>query len=127
MPDSLTAACSAAEVGARAEFLLRRAGGVVVPAAPGQPQVGEAHAPAAARAAAAERVVFEQPQAFQHAREQRRVLLAEHVHHHAHAETRAGRHALERARVGLRGDAVDGVLALDLGQLVVEVLAHLRR
>ena len=73
-----------------------------------------------------ERIVFEQAQAFQHAQEQRRIFFAEHVHHQARAEARAGGNALQGARVGLRGDAVDGVLALHFGQLVVQVLAHLR-
>ena len=89
-------------------------------------QVGETHPAAAARTAAAQRVVFEQPQPFEHPQEQRRILFAQHVHHEARAEPRARRHAFQRARIGLRGDAVDGVLALDLGQLVVQVLAHLR-
>ncbi len=43
------------------------------------------------------------------------------------AEARAGGNALKRARIGLRRDAVDGVLAFHFGEFVVEILAHLRR
>ena len=102
------------------------AAGIERAIAPGDFEVGEAHASAAARASAAQRVVFQQAQAFDHARRQRLILFAQNVQHHADAETRARRNALQRTRIGLRGDAVDGVLALDLGDLVVQILAHLR-
>ena len=42
-------------------------------------------------------------------------------------EPRACGNTLQRARIGLRSDAVDRVLALHFGEFVVEILAHLRR
>src|SRR5579884_3555928 len=95
-----------------------------VPARPFLWRRNRAHA---RRGAAAEGIVLEQAQALHHARGQGFVLFAEDVHHHAEAEARAGGHAFEGARIGLGGNAVDGVLALHFRELVVEVLAHLRR
>ena len=40
-------------------------------------------------------------------------------------ESRSRRNSLQSARVGLRGNAINRVLALHLGQFVVHVLAHL--
>src|SRR5207248_10622757 len=45
--------------------------------------------------------------------------------HQPHLKARAGGNALERPRIRLRGDAVDGIFALYLGELVIQVLAHL--
>jgi hypothetical protein len=77
------------QIGTRREAFFGRARRIKRTIAPGEIQIGEAHAAAAARSAAAERVVFKQTQTFEHARRERFVLFAQDVEHHADAETRA--------------------------------------
>ena len=71
------------EIAACQQFLLCLAGGVETSAAPRQPHIAKPNAAAAARSPTTQRIIFQQPQAFHDPSEQRLVLLAKHVHHHA--------------------------------------------
>src|ERR1039458_9601037 len=101
---------------------LRRARRVVGAGAPGGSPPLELDPAGAARAASAESVVLEQPQALGELGDEFPIFRTKNVEHQADAEFRAGRHALESAGAGLAGEAVDGVLALYLGQIACQIL-----
>src|SRR5687768_13549990 len=107
-------------------FFVRRRR-VIVARTPTQLELRKAHTSTAARASTAERVILEQTQPFNQAGEQFAILGRQHIEHKTDAKTRTGGNALESARVRLRRNAVDCVLALHLSDLIIEVLAHLRR
>ncbi len=69
---------------------------------------------------------LKQPQPFDETGDEFTILGAENVDDEAHLEPGARRDALKSTGVGLAGNPVDGVLALHLGEFVVQVLAHLR-
>src|SRR5258706_7698076 len=75
------------QVRARCQFRLLAAGGIERAVTPGQCEIGEADASAAARAASTQRVVFEQTQSLHQARRQYFVFVAKNVKHHADTET----------------------------------------
>jgi hypothetical protein len=108
------------------EYRFSSAFRIVVLAAPDQIQRGERDTTTTATAAASKSIIFEKAQAFRNAREERLVFLTKNIKHHPKAETSACGNALQSARIRLRSDAIDRVLALHFGQFIVQVLAHLR-